>query len=616
LISLVSTSDEINIAVTSLLTRAKSPKLAKETNDRAGNMPRKGAVNVMDDTDGSEAEDADLAEALETSVSRRTSSSRRRKQDLEVRKELPQPRSKSSKTSWTCSVASCKKPTAEARASVALHRVPANPEMRAKWSEACKKELHPQGRVCSRHFTKDDYDRNMMSEFMGSKVKRNLKSIAIPSVFLKKPLSKLDEAKLKRIEDRKEKLERKEIVEELLKASYQEDKERAEREALEAARLNQEHVQVEVVPSQMRSGQNPAAVVLHLPAAAMQGGPIVFVAKSDQHGKKSLFKPKCEVSCQTPNYMNHSESAQRMTEYKTKIRKQNKNLRQYEKKLVELMSEKHRLNVVRHELSKRFSPAQINFMLGHKVRTSKFNRQEMMNAYILRSLSPKTYNFIRYKKMMALPGKSTLRAWVKKGNLDGINVQDVSVGGGADVVPVDTINISSIRADGHESDSDSVSSVSTRDADETPVIDATVGSGAGMDALGNFTHFDRSLTLTLMDASFEIGTDVSDGKPFEVLVTDANVASSSRMAFAVHGIETVVAGTSASPAVEVHPIPVLAQKKSPKKKGRPKKELSADQRLKLRERERKRKRGSTKIFKPQLLQFRSANTIFTQTEEH
>ncbi|CAG9771664.1 unnamed protein product [Ceutorhynchus assimilis] len=61
---------------------------------------------------------------------------------------------------------------------------PKDQEYRRLWIEKCQRsgEWTPENsRICSEHFTEDDFVRNLQAEFLKVKAKRKLKSTAIPS---------------------------------------------------------------------------------------------------------------------------------------------------------------------------------------------------------------------------------------------------------------------------------------------------------------------------------------------------------------------------------------------------------------------------------------------------
>ncbi|KAL1516529.1 hypothetical protein ABEB36_000436 [Hypothenemus hampei] len=104
---------------------------------------------------------------------------------------------------------------------VLYHRFPKNENVFALWVQRCRRtdKWNPQNsRVCSEHFTPDDYERDLKSELLSLPEKKHLKASAIPSLLLPAPFGKPNSTVLeqnnqqKRLEIRR----RKELVQNLL----------------------------------------------------------------------------------------------------------------------------------------------------------------------------------------------------------------------------------------------------------------------------------------------------------------------------------------------------------------------------------------------------------------
>lgn len=89
-----------------------------------------------------------------------------------------------------CAVSSCKNSvvkTKKENPDVMYHSFPRDPTVRNIWIERAQKEgkLNPRTRrICSVHFTKNDYVRSFQKQLMGYNQKKKLKPDAIPSVSL------------------------------------------------------------------------------------------------------------------------------------------------------------------------------------------------------------------------------------------------------------------------------------------------------------------------------------------------------------------------------------------------------------------------------------------------
>lgn len=118
-----------------------------------------------------------------------------------------------------CAVAVCPSP----KSATTYHRFPQDSESRKKWVQACKRNdglLNPlTALVCSNHFRPSDYERDLKNELLGLPLRNRLKKEAVPSLKLnygedKKP----SEAQIHRAL-LKEKLERKALVDDLLRSA-------------------------------------------------------------------------------------------------------------------------------------------------------------------------------------------------------------------------------------------------------------------------------------------------------------------------------------------------------------------------------------------------------------
>ncbi|XP_035225945.1 THAP domain-containing protein 1-like [Stegodyphus dumicola] len=77
-----------------------------------------------------------------------------------------------------CAVVSCPNCNVKTSNNVTYHRFPADEEIRKKWLEKCGRNLQfdcSRSRVCSEHFTSDDFERDLQGELLGQPLKKRLK---------------------------------------------------------------------------------------------------------------------------------------------------------------------------------------------------------------------------------------------------------------------------------------------------------------------------------------------------------------------------------------------------------------------------------------------------------
>lgn len=70
--------------------------------------------------------------------------------------------------------------------SIRYHRFPGDSKTRARWLQACGKQLAncSTARICSRHFEDDCYERDVQHEILGLPTRCRLKKGAIPERYL------------------------------------------------------------------------------------------------------------------------------------------------------------------------------------------------------------------------------------------------------------------------------------------------------------------------------------------------------------------------------------------------------------------------------------------------
>lgn len=117
-----------------------------------------------------------------------------------------------------CAVAICPSPKSS---STSYHRFPRDPVVRQKWLLACRRDdriFNPQtGFVCSNHFEVTEFERDLQNELLGLPLRKRLKPGAIPTLKLRSLEDKKLSVALQNRQRLKEKLQRKEIVNLLLK---------------------------------------------------------------------------------------------------------------------------------------------------------------------------------------------------------------------------------------------------------------------------------------------------------------------------------------------------------------------------------------------------------------
>ena len=96
-----------------------------------------------------------------------------------------------------------------------------------------------------------------------------------------------------------------------------------------------------------------------------------------------------------------------------KLQRQAKELTELRKFKRQATSAAFKKEVLRETLQKSFSRSQARILVNNTNRAKKWSEEDIVNGLILRSFSRRTYQHLRQKKLLPLPGLSTLRRWVK-----------------------------------------------------------------------------------------------------------------------------------------------------------------------------------------------------------
>jgi hypothetical protein len=76
-------------------------------------------------------------------------------------------------------------------------------------------------------------------------------------------------------------------------------------------------------------------------------------------------------------------------------------------------SKKFHNSLIRKAFLQRFSVAQTNYFLNKNVRARRWSQEDIINGLILRGFSRRAYHYLRKKKLLPLPGVTTLKTWIK-----------------------------------------------------------------------------------------------------------------------------------------------------------------------------------------------------------
>ena len=95
------------------------------------------------------------------------------------------------------------------------------------------------------------------------------------------------------------------------------------------------------------------------------------------------------------------------------LKSQNKTLTGLRKKVRWLGSKKYRDSLVRAAFLERFSEGRTNHLLHGNQRAWRWSEQDIVDSLVLHGYSRRGYKFLMKKKLLPLPGESTLRSWIR-----------------------------------------------------------------------------------------------------------------------------------------------------------------------------------------------------------
>ncbi len=91
-------------------------------------------------------------------------------------------------------------------------------------------------------------------------------------------------------------------------------------------------------------------------------------------------------------------------------RRENASLR---KKVKTLSSSKYQGTIIKNALMDNFTAPQSKIILGKKKQPRMWTQEDIVDGLVLRSFSKRSYQYLRKKDLLPLPGLTTLRRWVK-----------------------------------------------------------------------------------------------------------------------------------------------------------------------------------------------------------
>nr|XP_022908184.1 uncharacterized protein LOC111419587 [Onthophagus taurus] len=253
---------------------------------------------------------------------------------------------------------------------ISFFRFPKNKNVCERWLAKCKLGTDPNtARICSLHFVKDDFERDLRSELLGSKPKKTLKKFSFPSL---RSESKLQDSLNENVQD-----------------------------------LGNDNVQSGCAAMTQTEETDRSTVTTQTEISAN-----IFI---------------CSINViDTIKEMNIKMNSLRTENDRIKsIVVQKESLIKKYKRQISILSKRQQKNTltnanlnikIKEKFKNVFTPTQLTKILKNKKKIH-WNQTDITNAFTLRYLSKRCYLYLRNHLNYPLPGISTLQNWCSKKNI-------------------------------------------------------------------------------------------------------------------------------------------------------------------------------------------------------
>lgn len=272
----------------------------------------------------------------------------------------------------SCAIATCKnykKKTPD----ILFHRFPANDHYKKLWIEKCKRKdaFRPHcSRICSAHFTEEDYERDLKNELLGLPCRKVLTDTAVPSKNLPLEIKVGSSSSFCRLENRN-----------------------VRKRAIE--RLNQ------LSPIKKPKMSNDQDILNNKNRKLESDTEKKIKELENENQKLKEYIMKLEKKVEITNIRLRREktiSLSKINDFKKKS---------------EFIFQKKLKEEIKRIFKNVFTESQIKALIDGK-RITKWKEEDIVNAITLRAISHKAYIYLRNRLEMPLPSISTLKRWCKK----------------------------------------------------------------------------------------------------------------------------------------------------------------------------------------------------------
>ena len=242
-------------------------------------------------------------------------------------------------------------------------------ELQSIWVSKCKRQDKinvKTARICETHFKNEDFERDLKNELLGLPIVKHLLKTAIPSLKIPGEKRKSETLVSRQIRyEKREKKDRMELIDSLFENSETE------------------------------------------PAKDPEEFPEDNLNNISTETKRQIYNSS--VQCNLTSHLD--DQIKTMT---TELNKKAAETQLLKKKLKRLKSEKYKKAIVRKYLEQSHSPAQARCIMNKKAKYQRgYNKEDIINALVIKSSSSKIFKFLKAKKLLPLPSVQTQEKYLK-----------------------------------------------------------------------------------------------------------------------------------------------------------------------------------------------------------
>ncbi len=266
---------------------------------------------------------------------------------------------------------------------VSYFRFPKDPDLLKLWITKCKRQDNiniKNARMCELHFAQDCFERDLRSELLGLNPKKLLKKTSVPTLLLPNQKD--------------------------LRPPMRESNARHAKRQKQAKAMIVDRTDDNPTSHAPRRGTSPAKDV------AVQCNPPV---------KDQAIQGGCDAvdKASQCNTLYESQLRAKVKRLDLSLKNEKMKVSSLRKEIKRLNSKKHREAMVKDTLEKYQTGAQVRQSLNRKSKFVRgFTNEDIARALTIRSMSSRTFEYLRKNKLLALPCRQTLEKFIQHLNCE------------------------------------------------------------------------------------------------------------------------------------------------------------------------------------------------------